>query len=121
MAFPRFTHTTRLAKLIKSAAATVAKTKELKKRSWGACQERIVFVRFGSRLPCERHSFQPFPIHFVPSYARAVITKGTPKWEGCLHFTALLTAVVPPTIEWSPGFARFGNRAHLNAQLGLPA
>jgi len=34
----------------------VAKTKELKKRSWG--QESIVFVRFGSRLPCERLSFQ---------------------------------------------------------------
>ena len=30
----------------------MAKTKELKKRSWG--QEMIVFVRFGSRLPCER-------------------------------------------------------------------
>ena len=34
----------------------MAKTKELKKRSWG--QERIVSVSFGSRLPCERLSFR---------------------------------------------------------------
>jgi len=34
----------------------VSKTKELKKRLWG--QERIITSDFGSRLPCERLSFQ---------------------------------------------------------------
>ena len=35
----------------------MAKTKELKKRSWGNVENRF-FVSFGSRLPCERLSFQ---------------------------------------------------------------
>jgi hypothetical protein len=34
-----------------SAVATVSETKELKKASWGICQERIRFVSFGRRLP----------------------------------------------------------------------
>ena len=34
----------------KSAVATVSQTKELKKRSWGVCQERIVFRQFWT--PC---------------------------------------------------------------------
>ena len=34
----------------------MAKTKELKKRALGNSES--VFVRFGSRLPCERLSFQ---------------------------------------------------------------
>ena len=41
----------------------MAKTKELKKRSWGVRHERIVYVRFGSRLPCER----PPPFSKIPS------------------------------------------------------
>ena len=40
------------AKLIRATVATVSKTKELKKRSWG--QERVGLVSFGSCLPCER-------------------------------------------------------------------
>ena len=39
-------------KLIRATVATVSKTKELKKRSWG--QERVGLVSFGSCLPCER-------------------------------------------------------------------
>jgi len=47
--------------------SAVAKTKELKRRSWG--QERIVFVSFGSRLPCSRLSFQRVQTGEPPSQA----------------------------------------------------
>ena len=66
----------------------MSKTKELKKkRSRGVCQERIVFVSFGSPLPCERLSFQFDPFH--PSLqpgsrahaARALWTQAALRWH----------------------------------------
>ena len=50
--FEDFTHGVWLAKeMIRALVATVSKTNELKKRSWGVCRERIVTSVLEARLP----------------------------------------------------------------------
>jgi hypothetical protein len=47
-------------------------------------------------VPAVHGSCPPFEAHTAVS-----TTPTQRKWEGCLHLTALLTTLVPPTREWS--------------------